>query len=213
MAAIAGEHLLEFAHRCLLILWLRSIALWTTGKKKPVFTQALAHGLHETQSSTEGTILTPRWVTALACLRYGDLLASGSYSNEIRLWKIGSFGPGTSKQATTNNKKSHSLGLSLVGVLPAPGIVNSLQVLSVPRSATDGWSWLSSKMKAQKDSGVERPATSASVNLTRTESGESIVVVAGLGKEPRLGRWLSLKGEGTTNGSRTYVLHQKKGVL
>ena len=57
----------------------RSICLWTTLKKKPVFTQAIAHGFHETQSSTEGLIQTPRWVTALASLRSSeDIIASGN---------------------------------------------------------------------------------------------------------------------------------------
>ena len=53
----------------------KSICLWTTLKKKPVFTQAISHGFHETQSSTEGLIQTPRWVTALASLRYSDIIA------------------------------------------------------------------------------------------------------------------------------------------
>ena len=61
----------------------RSICLWTTLKKKPVFTQAIAHGFHETQSSTEGLIQTPRWVTALTSLRYSDIIASGN----ILFWK------------------------------------------------------------------------------------------------------------------------------
>ncbi len=55
----------------------RSICLWTTTKKKPIFTQALAHGFNETLSESEGVIRTPRWVTALASLRYSDLFVSG----------------------------------------------------------------------------------------------------------------------------------------
>lgn len=55
----------------------RSISLWTTQKKKPVFTQALCHGFHTVQSETEGVIKTPRWITALGSLRYSDVFASG----------------------------------------------------------------------------------------------------------------------------------------
>lgn len=55
-----------------------SISLWTTTKKKPIFTQPLAHGFNEVVSSTEGLLKTPRWVTALASLRYSDILASGN---------------------------------------------------------------------------------------------------------------------------------------
>lgn len=55
----------------------RSLCVWTTQKKKPQFTQALAHGLHEVISATEGVVSTPRWITALASLQYSDVIASG----------------------------------------------------------------------------------------------------------------------------------------
>lgn len=55
----------------------RSICLWTTQKKKPIFTQPLAHGFNEVLSETEGLIKTPRWVTSLGSLRYSDIIASG----------------------------------------------------------------------------------------------------------------------------------------
>lgn len=58
----------------------RSICLWNTQRKKAVFTQPLAHGLNEVNSETAGLIQTPRWVTALASLRYSDLIASGASS-------------------------------------------------------------------------------------------------------------------------------------
>jgi ribosomal RNA-processing protein 9 len=55
----------------------RSISLWLTQKKKPVYVQALAHGLHETVSEERGTITSPRWITAIGSLHYSDLFASG----------------------------------------------------------------------------------------------------------------------------------------
>ncbi|KIJ58424.1 hypothetical protein HYDPIDRAFT_113201 [Hydnomerulius pinastri MD-312] len=58
----------------------RSICLWNIQKKKPIFTQALCHGFHETHSSTEGIVQTPRWITAVACLRYSDVFASGGFN-------------------------------------------------------------------------------------------------------------------------------------
>ena len=60
-----------------LTLSLSSISLWSTQKKKPIFTQPLAHGLDEMESSTEGTIRTPRWITSLGSLRYSNIFASG----------------------------------------------------------------------------------------------------------------------------------------
>jgi ribosomal RNA-processing protein 9 len=59
---------------------LRSICLWTTQRKKPIFTQAVAHGFTETISETEGLIRTPRWITTLGALRYSDLFASGKHA-------------------------------------------------------------------------------------------------------------------------------------
>jgi ribosomal RNA-processing protein 9 len=46
----------------------RSLSLWHTGKKKPIFTQAFAHGIEE----------TPRWITSIAHLRGSDLFVSGA---------------------------------------------------------------------------------------------------------------------------------------
>jgi len=70
---------------CLFFLWKttlthahRSISLWSTQKKKPIFTYPLAHGLHQVQSSTEGLLESPRWITALAALAYSDLFVSGA---------------------------------------------------------------------------------------------------------------------------------------
>ena len=62
-----------------------SICLWHTGKKKPIFTAGLAHGLTETVSESEGLMIRPRLITSLAALRGTDLFASGgSYSEPVR---------------------------------------------------------------------------------------------------------------------------------
>jgi hypothetical protein len=52
--------------------------MWTITKKKPISTTQLAHGVNEYASETEGIIGTARWITALACLSYGDTFASGT---------------------------------------------------------------------------------------------------------------------------------------
>ena len=56
---------------------IRSICLWSITKKKPIFTVQLAHGVNEFESETEGVIGNARWITALACMPYGDTFASG----------------------------------------------------------------------------------------------------------------------------------------
>jgi len=126
-----------------------TIAMWITSKKKPVCTVALAHGINEHLSETEGVVVTPRWITSLACLPYSDVLASGSWEGQIRIWKM---------DLNPRERK-----MSLVGTLAAPGVVNSLQLMSVPTGRHASW-----------------------VGAGRA------VVVAALGSEPRTGRWIRL---------------------
>ncbi|KAH8112385.1 WD40 repeat-like protein [Phellopilus nigrolimitatus] len=177
-----------------------SISVWTTAKKKPVFTQPLAHGLHEMLSETEGVVSTPRWITALACLRYGDVIVSGSWSSEIRLWKL----------AADLSPKARAPRLTLVGALPAPGIINSLQILTIPRTDAETWEWLSAKAK-ENNANSEVEGLLSSKNKGRGKK-ESLLVIAGIGTEPRLGRWMNTKGigGGAANGGRVFVLHQRE---
>ncbi|KAF8119303.1 WD40 repeat-like protein [Boletus edulis] len=163
-----------------------SICLWNTQKKKPIFTQALCHGLHEVESSTEGVVTTPRWITSVACLRYSDIFASGSWDGTIRIWKIDS------------NLKS----FSLVGTVPAPGVINSLQLLSAPKGFLDGASWAGTPdpdLAAKSGNATRAPnGKSSTVKITGIET---LLLVAGLGQEHRLGRWLTVKGEGAVNST------------
>ncbi|KAJ7262330.1 WD40-repeat-containing domain protein [Mycena haematopus] len=144
-----------------------SLCLWTTQKKKPIFTQALSHGFNEVHSATEGLIQTPRWVTAVASLRYSDLIASGSWEGHIRIWKL--------------DAKLKSF--ALVGTVPAPGVVNSLQLLSPPNEFLSNAQWICTPKSTAK----------------RKNNGITLLV-AGLGQEHRLGRWLSIK-DGVVNGA------------
>ncbi|KZV79700.1 WD40 repeat-like protein [Exidia glandulosa HHB12029] len=147
-----------------------SICLWSTAKKKPVFTLPLAHGLHEHHSETEGIVLEPRWISALACLRYADVVVSGSSDGFIRLWKV----------------DSKLRSLTACGSIPCPGVVNSLRVVS-PRSFFSGASWLS----------TEAPAVNGRSAAHLTVKG--LGLVAGVGQEPKFGRWRRLKGDGVSN--------------
>ncbi|EJU01615.1 WD40 repeat-like protein [Dacryopinax primogenitus] len=153
-----------------------TISLWSTTKKKPLFKQPLAHGLNEMLSSTEGPLRTPRWITSLASLRYSDLFASGSWDGRIRLWKISedvrSFAP--------------------VAEVQAPGFVNSLQLLSPP------WTTIQEAEWARE----EQPAGQARVNgVPKNDQRRAIVLVAALGQEPRMGRWMRIKGPKAQNAT------------
>ncbi|KAG5644834.1 hypothetical protein DXG03_007559 [Asterophora parasitica] len=161
-----------------------SICLWTTQKKKPIFTQPLAHGLSEAASETEGVIKTPRWITSLASLRYSDVIVSGSWEGDIRIWKL----------------DSKLKSFALVGTVPAPGVVNSLQLLSPPKDFFDRSTWTTSKTL------TDGSTRDDSLTISHKKGDvQPILLVAGLGQEHRLGRWLNVK-EGVVNGSIVVAL-------
>ncbi|EPS93223.1 hypothetical protein FOMPIDRAFT_1136627 [Fomitopsis schrenkii] len=157
-----------------------SIALWTTQKKKPVFTQALAHGLDEAHVETEGmpTIRKPRWVTAIGALPYSDLFASGSWDGSIRLWKL--------------DAKLRSF--ALVGTVAAAGVVNSLHFCTPPPDFAASAAWA-----ARRDT----------EGSGRAGQAKTVLLVAGVGHEPRFGRWVQRKGEGVLNGALVVALHPR----
>ncbi|KAL4247758.1 Ribosomal RNA-processing protein Rrp9-like protein [Abortiporus biennis] len=159
-----------------------SISLWSTQKKKPVFTQALAHGMDESNvDSLEDNVemvRKPRWITALGCLRYSDLFASGSWDNSIRLWKL----------------DSKLRSFSLIGTIPAIGVVNTIQLLTVPSSTQLSW---------------PQPEHSQSETVTANDSVPkgSVLLVAGVGTETKMGRWIEKKREqGCLNGALAVVI-------
>ncbi|KAF9224747.1 WD40 repeat-like protein [Gyrodon lividus] len=177
-----------------------SLCLWHTQKKKPIFTQALCHGFHEVQSSTEGIVKTARWITSIACLRYSNVFASGSWDGDIRIWKL--------------DAKLKSF--SLIGTIPAPGVVNSLQLLPVPKGALDGASWVSPPFSTSNAEMTSHAKTtlngkaSATVDTTVKITGiQTLLLVAGLGQEHRLGRWLNVHGKGVVNSTVVVAFHPR----
>ncbi|THU98464.1 WD40 repeat-like protein [Dendrothele bispora CBS 962.96] len=170
-----------------------SISLWSTSKKKPVFTQGVAHGLHEVPSETSGVIQTPRWITSIASLRYSDLFASGSWEGSIRLWQL----------------DSKLKSFSLVGTIPAPGIVNSLQFVTPPKDFFDRATWINSttttttSLSTQDTENVEQQRHINGAKDAGTVN--PVLLTAGLGQEPKFGRWLTLK-EGASNGAMVFAL-------
>ncbi|NWZ01725.1 U3IP2 protein, partial [Loxia curvirostra] len=83
-----------------------SLALWGLTKKKPLALARQAHG----EQGTEG-LQQPCWISAVAALRNSDLLATGSHSGSVKLWKCGEG----------FRKLEHLLDIPLVG------FVNSLK--------------------------------------------------------------------------------------
>jgi ribosomal RNA-processing protein 9 len=181
-----------------------SICLWSTQKKKPVFTQPLAHGFNEVHSATEGLIQTPRWITALASLRYSDVFASGSWSNEIHIWKL----------------DSSFKSFSLIGSVAAPGVVNSLQLFFPPTDFCHTSIWMpsppSSTVSHPAPNGTEVEGSEPPIPQSHTQQQpngdlqistrpkkgvKTILLVAGMGQEHKFGRWLSVKEAAAANGT------------
>ncbi|KAJ3864630.1 WD40-repeat-containing domain protein [Lentinula novae-zelandiae] len=148
-----------------------SICLWSTSKKKPVFTCSVAHGAYNPLSEQvdEGEIEIPphpRWITALASLRYSDLFASGSYDGNIRLWKL----------ISSSSKKSvgQLSSFTLLCTIPCAGVINSLQFITPEEGFWAGKNWAFSDACTNPDA---RP----------------ILLIASVGQEHRFGRWVSIK--------------------
>ncbi|KAM6126485.1 U3 small nucleolar RNA-interacting protein 2 [Phoenicopterus ruber ruber] len=59
-----------------------SLALWGLTKKKPLALAREAHGMQDAQGLQQ-----PYWISAVAALRNSDLLATGSHSASVKLWK------------------------------------------------------------------------------------------------------------------------------
>ncbi|NWU98924.1 U3IP2 protein, partial [Upupa epops] len=61
-----------------------SVALWGLTKKKPIALVREAHGIQDDQGLQQ-----PYWISAVAALHSSDLLATGSHSGSVKLWKCG----------------------------------------------------------------------------------------------------------------------------
>lgn len=55
--------------------------VWSIFKKKPVCVVKNAHGVDENNIG--------RWIVSVAALPFSDLVASGSFDNKLKLWKVG----------------------------------------------------------------------------------------------------------------------------
>ena len=59
---------------------------------------------------------------------------------------------------------------------------------------------------------VVRPAPAPNSNSKQKTNAKPFLVVAGIGKEPRLGRWISVKGD-ARNGALVFVFEPRTGPV
>lgn len=160
-----------------------AISLWSTTKKKPLFTKLKCHGLgtvvkvngvetkvqaHSATTPFDDT--TCSWITSLATVRYSDMFASGSGDGYIRLWKL------------SDTKKS----FGLLNCIPCEGFVNDLIFFEAPALS------YSNKAATQKIEGsavVKRIVESSTEERRIKTIPVELYLAAAVGQEYRLGRW------------------------
>ena len=183
-----------------------ALCLWSTLRKKPVFTIPLAHGADEPltleQAYAEQDLngmetgrtdkkrpgrRKPRWITALATIPLSDINVTGSWDGYLRLWRVtpdrrriealGSIGRSSPLHTSLANGQTGEQK-------PVKGVVNGIAV-------------------------VER---SEKTSVGTNKEGVGLCVVAAVGKEHKLGRWELLSeegGKGVKNGAVVFEIPRK----
>lgn len=174
-----------------------SIQLWSVHRKKPVFTIETAHGVEDpeplekvsSESSEEvlerlkkGDARRPiaREITALASLPGTDVIVSGSWDGWVRIWKV-------------SDDKRSLLSLGVVGI-PEQNSTNA------PMNGTLENAFPNGHVKDDQKGPVKGVINSIAIferrEQTQNEFGGmkegdtmGVCIVAGTGKEMRLGRW------------------------
>ena len=158
-----------------------SISLWILHKKKPIFTVPVAHGLNPAMKPEEASAEAepdakvperqPRWITALATVPYSDVVLSGSWDGQVRVWRV-----------SEDKKRLESMGVV--------GKVNG----------ADGDGDGDEKIAGVEVRGSSEDKTVRGIinDLSVFERGnrgkDGLCVVAALGTEHRLGRWEKVYG-------------------
>ncbi|KAF1980899.1 WD40 repeat-like protein [Aulographum hederae CBS 113979] len=166
-----------------------TLSLWSVHKKKPLFTIPYAHGFDPPLSPEEASaeqnlsdvklpnVRNPRYITALAAVPFSDFVVSGSWDGVVRLWKVG-------------------------------GDLRNLQVVGELRiekgKAVNGGGNMETDESKDVNGGVEtdgaknmRPHVGIINDLSIYEKGDrgkdGVVIVAGVARELRLGKWKVVK--------------------
>ena len=96
-------------------------------------------------------------------------------------------------------------GEAVEDVSDTSGVVNSLQFVSCPQDTIAGFTW--AQRRTEDDDAATPPARATSLNA------KSLLLVAGVGQEMRLGRWVQKKGEGVLNGALVVALHTRTAAV
>ncbi|USP79684.1 hypothetical protein yc1106_06958 [Curvularia clavata] len=153
-----------------------ALSLWSITRKKPLFTYPLTHGRdpplspeemsanHDATTSVKPGPRLPRYVTALATVPFANLVLTASWDGWIRAWKI------------TDDKKAIE-PLGKVGQVP----------LDDDEDAA---------MNGDSENGtilIRGIVNGLSIQERGDRGKDGLCIVAAVGKEPRLARWMSGK--------------------
>ncbi|KIW17476.1 hypothetical protein PV08_04670 [Exophiala spinifera] len=181
-----------------------AISLWSIHKKKAVFTIHSAHGveepapLEEVTSESDPAVIErlkkedtrkpqPRGITALAAIPGTDVILSGSWDGWVRAWKL-------------SDDKRTILPMGTIGKVDGQA-TNGPEIKSF---SSNGVSEVAAPASKDIDHGVARGFVNSLAVFERRKEivnefggkkeGEcqGICVVAGTGKQMRLGRWMKM---------------------
>ncbi|RVX73991.1 hypothetical protein B0A52_02881 [Exophiala mesophila] len=207
-----------------------AISLWSVHKKKSLFTIQTAHGvdepipLEDVTAEIDPAALErlkrsdkrrpiPRAITALTALPGTDIILSGSWDGWIRIWKL-------------SDDKRSLISLGVVGGSESHPTTQSDVVTGNVENETNG-------VANGDESSLERPAKAEARGPARgfvnsiavferrkeivnefggTKEGEcqGLCIVAGTGKDLRLGRFMKLPG--SKNGAVVFEVQLSKQV-
>lgn len=165
-----------------------AISLWSVNRKKPLFTYPLTHGRDprlapEEMSANHDAVISgkpgprlPRYVTALATVPFADVILTASWDGWIRAWKI-----------SADKKSIEPVGK--VGRVP----------LEDHDESVNG--------DAKEDAVLIRGIVNGLSVQERGDRGkEGVCIVAAVGREPRLARWMAGK---VKNGIYVFEVSRK----
>lgn len=184
-----------------------TISLWSVHKKKTLFTIQTAHGvdepppLEEVTSESDPRVIerlkkddyrkpVPRAITALAALPGTDIVLSGSWDGWIRVWKLSDDKRSLLPFGTVG--KVYEDGTEVKGQEDAkstPSSTSSAAVASAGSKASKGLihGFINSLAVFER-----RKEITSEFGGKKEGECQGICIVAGTGKEMRLGRWMKL---------------------
>lgn len=128
-----------------------NLALWSTGKKKPIFVERTAHGLMEAPKESEisgeknqelrskqiqdDKLTHPYWITAVYAIPYSNIFISGSWNGSLKVWKLEETLRSFSLLAELNNCK---------------GCVNKIQVVEMGKHGRETFRILAAVSKEHR---------------------------------------------------------------